>query len=123
MTNFDLWQGSSIAALDPTSRAIATWRLIGRYPTQLVVVREGSADLAAQTVRIEVDNTLRAVRGQSDTETERREALVFGVADHPTVPDTDLQQGDRFALAGQVYRVRDVVRVPGGLQAWCEVVT
>lgn len=123
MTTFDMWRGSSIAALDATGRAIATWQLIQRYPTSITLVREGSADLAAQTVRVEADSSVRSVRGQSNAQTERRQMLLFGVAGHPTVPDTDIESGDRFALNGQVYRVRDLVRVPGGLQAWCEATT
>jgi hypothetical protein len=104
-----------------SSRAASLWRIISRDPRSIVLTRNGT-ELAVQTVRIEHDNSTRVV----DTPIGRvnvQSVKVYGVVNHETVADTDIQTGDRFWLdAGTAqpkseYEVRQVIRLPGQIQA------
>jgi hypothetical protein len=51
------------------------------------------------------------------------DAIVLGYKGHATITDTNLQPGDRFAVAGVRYEViMLVVGLTDGLQAYCRVV-
>jgi hypothetical protein len=50
-------------------------------------------------------------------------AVVFGVQNHPTIADTDIQRGDRFLLGETEFEVMAVIRAPGEAQALCEART
>ena len=50
-------------------------------------------------------------------------AVVFGVRDHATVADTDIQRADRFVLGDTEYEVIGVIAVVGEVQAVCEART
>lgn len=45
--------------------------------------------------------------------------IIFGVKDHPTQADTDIADDDQFRLVsgGPIYRVKDVIALPGEIQA------
>lgn len=104
-----------------TSRVLGGWRgtegrpgsvaqMIADDPFSIVITRETSgvtSTLAAQTVRI-------AQRGTHGTEaflragvgfTSRQQVVVLGYKNHPTVTDTDIRYGDRFAHNGKYYTV------------------
>lgn len=106
-------------APDAEVRAALAWQRIMDNPTSITVLR-GSTTLSAQTVRIEHRNLPAEVPGGAGTASTRR-AIVFGVRGHASITDTDLKKGDRFVLNGsQEYRVIDVVRYPGEIQATAE---
>ena len=50
-------------------------------------------------------------------------AVVFGVREHPTVADTDIQRGDRFVMGATEFEVIGVIEAPGEVQAICEART
>lgn len=109
-----------------TSRLIGAWRgaegrpgsvaqMIADDPFVITVTRETSGvttTLAAQTVRI-------AQRGTTGTETfirsgaginTNQEVVVLGYKNHPTITDTNLLYGDRFAYNSKYYRVTLIER-------------
>jgi hypothetical protein len=95
----ELWQSDD--------RSAETAKHISEKPVSIVLVR-GVTPLAAQTVRIEADGSPMAetgsqmVRGETDV-------VILGYLNHPIVPDTNIQRGDRFVLSGRDFDVVDVV--------------
>lgn len=117
--------------ISAASRANSTWNnIIQRDPKSIVFTRQdddGGApvDLAAQTVRVEHDNNTRFVQtGISTTSTQG--VKVYGIRGHATLPDTDIQVGDRFFLGvsdsgpQSEYVVRQLLLPPGQIQALAE---
>lgn len=103
--------------ISTAARAQSIWRIILRDPRSIEVTRNG-VEMGAQTVRIENDNTNRDSRADVGRIAVQR-LTVYGVTGHPSVdvPDTDIEQGDRFWLDNNEYEVRQVNRPPGQVQA------
>jgi len=124
MANFDAWLGQGNEPISATSRAVDAWNRINRNPTSITIIQKDETELDTQTVRIEFDNSMDSERkGEGGGMSARRDAIVFGVKNHPMVADTNIQRGDRFAVNGQIYRVVQVILVPGEVQATCEVLS
>lgn len=105
--------------ISASTRAVRAWQRIQDNPTSIVIMR-GSTDLTAQTVRIEPVLSAREATGDAGTAAVQR-MIVFGIEDHPTLADTNVAKGDRFVLNSvDEYRVMDVVRYPGEVQATAE---
>ena len=113
MPSIDNWAGNEFPLghwLDDIHASVDTARLLIDKAVDIVLVRAG-VELAAQSVRIE-DLSNRPRTYQTDAgETALADTLILGYADHPTITDTDIQRGDRFALAGVGYTV--VAVLPG----------
>lgn len=113
MPDIDAWAGNTFplsAWLDDISASVDTARILADKATDIVLVRAG-VELDAQSVRIE---DLRDRPRSYQTEggdTGLAEILILGYSNHPTITDTNIQRGDRFALDGAAYRV--VAVVPG----------
>lgn len=106
--------------LNATARAVAAWNRILDRSTSIVVYRGNPASAqAAQTVRIEFDNERSTLKTDAGVASVRR-AVIFGVRNHPTVDDTDLQKDDRVRLSDGDYRVIGVIELPGEVQASVE---
>lgn len=121
MGNLGAWLNqSNTEAINASDRATDAWNRILRNPSTLTLVR-GQVELASQSMRIEFDNTVSEVSGEGAGKSARRDAVVFGVKDHPTETDTDIQRGDRFSLDGQQYRVVHIIPIRGEIQATVEV--
>ena len=121
MANLNAWLNQGNEAINAESRATDAWNRIQRNPTSVTLVR-GQTTLSAQSVRIEFDNTVNnEIKGEGAGQSSIRDAVISGVIDHPAVTDTDIARGDRFALNGQKYRVVQIIRVPGEIQATVEV--
>lgn len=86
-------------------------------PTDITIERHGTT-LPAQTVRIE------ATRGYSPTSTRdfsnanmfQRGMTVFGILDHPTIPNLNAAIGDRFGYMNELYEVQEITRHAGEIQ-------
>jgi hypothetical protein len=119
MPDFAAWRR------DDSARAIEAWDRIEERAT-VITIRRGGETLDAQTVRIEMsdggreDLTLR--RGLNVMPGVQR-AVVFGVRQHPTVADTDIQRGDRFVVGTTEFEVIGVIVGVGDVQAVCEART
>ena len=128
MVNFGTWRSANNSSADESQRAVSAWSLIQRSPTEITLKRLGTA----QTVRVEYSNTERELVGSS-AGAVKRDVVVFGVRNHPGVPDgagglspiadTDIRRDDQFALNGQLFKVVDMVFVLGGLQAHAQALS
>lgn len=119
MPDLNSWLSSRLIDDTPIeTKAVFTWRAILQHPTQIVINRRGTM-LDEQTVRIE--HNLR-VREDIKTLTTTGVAIcvVFGVRDHPTVPDTDIRARDRFVADGVTYEVVTLIVHQGEVQAVSE---
>ena len=121
--SIDAWAGNTFPLGDwlDVDDAVDAARLIQDKATSITVIRSGTA-LDAQTVRIE-DLTNRPRSYESEAgQTGQADVVILGYKGHPTIDDTDLQRGDRFAVEGQGYEV--VMVAPGFsdcLQAYAKV--
>ncbi len=121
MANKSAWFGLGDSAISASERAVDAWGRIQRDPKPILMQRGGS-NLAEQTVRIEFDNQsgLQGEVAGAGGKSSRRSCIIFGVKDHPSVTDTNIQRGDKFRLNGTDYRVVQVISPPGEIQATAE---
>lgn len=104
---------------DDIDRAHDVARHIAAQPASITVTRAGVA-LTAQTVRLEPTGGA-AERLFNIGALSKGGVIVVGYKDHPTITDTSLQRGDRFAYGGQWYSVTQVLpNTPGRLLAVAE---
>ena len=119
MPDFAAWRK------DDRARAVEAWERIGEKATA-ITIRRGGETLDTQTVRIEMSDggreDLDLRRGLNVTPGVQR-VVVFGVRQHPTVADTDIQRGDRFVVGVTEFEVIGVIAVVGEVQAICEART
>lgn len=122
MPSLDGWltgsADSDIVVLPAAQRAALAWRRINDRPSSVVLIRAGTP-LAAQTMRIEFDNSSSMVNGTL-VRTGVQRLTLFGVKNHPTIADTNIQRGDRFNLGLAQYEVKSVLTPPGETQGLCE---
>jgi hypothetical protein len=111
--------GTSVVLAQAPFRAQVEWARIQDKPTSIQLDRRGVTQ-AAQTVRIELDNTISNATSDAGDSTSRR-ATIFGIKDHPTLPDTDIRLWDVFILDSVEYTVTQVNRqMHGAIQAYAE---
>jgi hypothetical protein len=122
MPDIDAWAGNTFPLGDwfDIDDAVDAARIISDKSVSITVVRDGAAQ-DAQTVRIEEAGRGRSYQSEAG-ETGQIDAVILGYKGHPSIDDTDIQRGDRFAYEGQGY---EVVRVspglPDSLQAYARV--
>ncbi len=119
MPDFEAWRA------DRQAKAVETAMRIAEKPTT-ITIRRGGESLDAQTVRIELSNSTREdldLRRGLDVTPGVQRAVVFGLRDHPTAADTDIQRGDRFVVDVTEFEVIGVIDAPGEVQAICEART
>lgn len=115
------WLGVSTfldTALDDEDRAYDTARRIAEQSSSVAFIRAGVSQ-ASQTVRLEPLTTRRESVDPAGNQAVRRDMLITGYRDHPSLTNTSIQRGDRFFHAGQMFEVVDVlVETPGRLLAF-----
>ncbi|MBL8162460.1 MAG: hypothetical protein JNJ61_10780 [Anaerolineae bacterium] len=111
--------------LRESDRAAAQWNRILEKSASIVIVRGKSTTLAAQTVRIELDDSSRAteVKGDGGGMSGTQAGVVFGVYGHSKIANTDIQRDDRFVYNGAQYRVISIIRTIGQVQAAIEALS
>ena len=123
MPDIDAWAGDSFPLggwTDDVDDAVDMARLIQAKSTSITVVRNGTAQ-DAQTVRIEEVGRGRSYQSEAG-ETGQIDVVILGYKGHPSIDDTDIQRGDRFAHEGQGYEVVMVVPgLPDSFQAYAKV--
>jgi hypothetical protein len=121
MPDLEAWLANDVVR--PGVRAGMAWRRINDRPTSITIRRAGEM-LDAQTVRIEWSGYAREDE-DADVAVDAMPGVgrltVFGVRGHPTVPDTDIQRGDRFVVGAADVEVIALMLPPGEVQAVCEV--
>ncbi len=119
MPDFAAWRD------DTAARAQVAWERITERSVE-ISIRRGANTLDPQTVRIELGDSAREdldVRRGLNIVPGVQRAVVFGVRNHATVPDTNIQGGDRFVVSITEYEVIGVISVLGQVQAFCEART
>lgn len=119
MLNWGHWLSQGGESINAGERAIAAWSRIQRDAVSVVLVR-GGVNLTAQTVRVVVDTGRAQVSEDGMTTAATRTATLFGVRNHPTVANTDVQRGDLLRLSDGLYKVVAVTHRIGEVQATCE---
>ena len=118
MPDLNAWLSRYPSDIPVSTKAELTWRRINQEPTVIRIRRKG-ATLAPQTVRVEQN-----LRVREDLKTNSNLGVtitvVFGLRDHPTLPDTDIKPRDRFLYENSEFEVVTVIVHEGEVQAICE---
>lgn len=100
-------------------RAVLAHRRILDKPTSVTFRTPAGATLAAQTVRVESDSNASQATSAAGQGAVRR-VVVFGVKGHPTVAATIMEEGYRFVLQNDEYRIVEVIDTIGERQGIAE---
>lgn len=120
MVNMNLWL-SDKDTIKAVSRAASAWKRINDKPSSVAFKDTTGTVLAAQTVRIEYDNSVSQSEAASGR-TAVRKVNIFGVWGHDSITDTDMKEGYRFILNNDQYRIVDIILTIGEIQAIAEAV-
>lgn len=126
MITYSNWlSGTLVTAGERTlreqERAADAWQRINEKPTSVAFRNVAGTILAAQTVRIEVDN--RASDNISAAgAAPKMHVIVYGIRNHATLANTDIKEGYRFVYANDEYRVIDIILTTGEIQGIAEAV-
>lgn len=113
--------GGSLVATQIPLRAQIQWARIQDKASDVSFKRNG-VDLAPQTVRIELHNTVTDATDMSGVSTFR-DAIVFGIHGHPELDDTDVEVWDTFVMNDVEFTIVNVNRhLLGQVQAYAEAV-
>lgn len=112
-------------AINAAKRAAAAWRRIQDKPASIVFTVPRSINgaglvtpestLAAQTVRVELDNRPMPAESAAGL-TPKMRAVIFGIKDHATLGTTDMKEGYTFVMGNDLYRIEDVIDTIGERQ-------
>lgn len=91
------------------------WKRINDKPTSVTFRTSTGATVAAQTVRLEVDNRASVAESAAGA-APTMHLIVYGIRNHPTLDDTQMAEGYRFVYAGDQYRIADVILTLGEIQ-------
>lgn len=124
MPDMSAWLGvggdlASVPTETEAQRAARAWRRINDKPTSVVFRKPDGTTLAAQTVRLESDNSASLSESEAGA-APRRKLIIFGVHNHATVTDTNIAEGYRFVSGNDLYRVVDVIDTLGERQGVAE---
>lgn len=105
------------AAREQRRAAHADNRINDKWETTTTVAFKNAAGttLAAQEVRIEVDNDASPAQSAAGS-VAKRKVVVYGVRDHATITDCDIKEGYRFVYNNDEYRCTDVILQLGEIQ-------
>lgn len=122
MPDLNAWLGDTEALStwkDDYDRAHDIARHIAEKSASITITRAGAA-LAAQTVRIEASGGA-SERLFNVGALAKGGVIIVGYKGHPTIADTNIRRGDRFAYDGQFYSVTQVLpNIPDRLLAIAE---
>lgn len=116
--------------IDPVARAVTAYQLILDKPASVIFTKplvanaDGTVtpetDLPPQIVRVNLDNSPAPVQGVAGVGPQTH-AVVYGIRQHPTEPDTDMDTGYTFVMDESRYRCIRVTLVPGAKQGRFQV--
>jgi hypothetical protein len=102
-------------APDAAKRAANAWRRIQDKPTAVTFRTPAGVTLAAQTVRVEVDNRATMLESAAGAAPQVR-LIVFGLKGHVSIAETIMEEGFRFVLNNDEYRIESVIETIGERQ-------
>lgn len=108
-------------AVPAATRAAAAWNRINDKPTSVVFKNAAGTLQAAQTVRIEYDNSTSESESAAG-QTAVRKLVVFGIRGHATLTNTDIREGYRFVHDSDEYRCVSTILTIGEIQGIFEVI-
>lgn len=107
-------------AIEEDRHAADTWQVIQDNPISIVFRTAAGVSLAAQTVRIDSDNSASDAESAAGA-APKRKVIITGVKGHPTIADADIKERYTFVLDNDLYRVVDVLPgIIGEVQAVAE---
>jgi hypothetical protein len=121
MSDFNAWLAADTDAITEPERAALAYSRILDKPSVVAFQTPSGATLANQTVRVEPDDRASMMRDSGGMTGPMRYCVVFGVVNHDTITDTDMQEGYRFILDNDEYRITDVIVTLGSIQGNAEV--
>jgi hypothetical protein len=123
MPNRGAWLRDTPAIERTAPRAVSAWKRINDRPSSVVFNRGGVA-LTTQTVRVE-ENSGGPESTSPVAVSGVQGVVIYGVMDHPdgSIPDTDMERGDRFWIDGKQYEITGIVKTFGEIQAFGEATT
>lgn len=119
-----LSSGGGEPAAQEATRAALAWRRIQDKPTEVVFIRPPGGRnefVDPQTVRIESDSTASSTVAPSGKNAKRR-FVVFGIRNHATLTDTDMEEGYRFVYEDEELRCESVIVTLGEVQGLFEAI-
>ena len=117
MAGFDTWLTG--VAQTQTDRATLAWNRISQKPSSITFKKPNGTTLAAQTVRVEVNNNA-SMAMELNTGGPVRGLVIFGIRGHATLTDSDIREGYRFIYDNDEYRIIDTILTLGEIQANAE---
>lgn len=102
-------------------RAQDAVRRIGEKPTTVVFRDAKGVALPSQVLRLEYDSSSSASESGPGAVSVRK-LVIFGVAGHESVPDSDIKKGYRFVREKREYEVVSVILTSGEIQAVAQTV-
>lgn len=129
MSDFNLWL-TDTESIAESKRATLAWSRIQDKPSTVSFKTPDGSILAAQTVRVEVADRSSMSTGSVGNRSSgisgmtgaSRTCVIFGVINHDTVADTVMEEGYRFILNNDAYRVVDVIVTLGSVQGNAEII-
>ena len=120
MLTYSNWLSGTVTTaqertLREQERAADAWKRINEKPLSIVLRTAAGASRAAQTVRVESDNSATPSESAAGSAAKRK-VIVFGVRNHATVTDTVIAEGDRFVYLGDLYICVDTILQTGEIQ-------
>lgn len=133
MPNINRWMtdlnkaGAWLADIENEARSEHfTHRTITDKPSTITISRQNGTTFTAlspQVVRLELNRIAPDNNIGPAAREHRANGILIGYRNHPTITDTDIEVGDRFAYDNTHYEIRFIFpETPGNVQAWLEVV-
>lgn len=108
-----------------TQKALRAWIQVARLGDkwETISFRRGATYLDPQTVRLEFHGNLSAEASSAAGTGFAQKGVLFGLKNHPTLPDLDAKEFDTFVLGTEEYTITHVNRtLLGQMQCQFEVV-
>lgn len=105
-----------VRTLTEHRRAAEAWRRIQEKPLMVIFKNSSGVKLPGQAVRVESDNTATPSMSTVGT-APKRKVVIYGIRNHPTLPNTDIKENYVFVYEGDQYRCIDIIVTLGEIQS------
>lgn len=105
LPNFLKWTGQAAAWIETVQRAPDVEFMAGYRTGAMISLTRGATILPAQLVAIAHARSQQKIITGAAGQVSKNEVTLIGVQNHPTLPDFDVQRGDRFSIGPTRYEV------------------